>query len=132
MTLTFNQVLNAYNTLTELKNKNFKISYWISRNIKILNEPYTFALQERANIYEEFLDLDENGQYFEITDNNIHFNLKEKTVEYANKFQDRINELFSTDCEIEPYVIDVNVLMDADLESTAEQIMTIDFLFVDK
>ena len=129
MKITFNQVLNMYNTLTELKSKNFKISYWISRNIKILNEPYSFAIKERADIYEEYLELDENHRYFTIENDTIKFNLKEKSAEYAEKFQERINELFNTDCEIEPYLIDINVLMESDLEITTEQIMTIDCLF---
>ena len=131
MKITLGHIFEIYLTLNELsiKSKNFKINYWITRNIKILSDSYSFFINNRQQIYDDYLEKDENDNYFSINNGNTIFHLKESTKESAEKFSNTINELINTDCEIEPYLINISDLMNSDLEITAEQIMAIDCLF---
>ena len=133
MTLTLGQISNMFLVLNNLSNKtkSFKINYWITRNIKILKDSYIFYINNRQEIYETYLNKNEtNEEYYSINEQgNIIFNLKNNDVNFANEFSEQMNELIETDCEIDLYLIDVEVLMNSDLEITTDQIMTIDCLF---
>ena len=133
MKLTLGQISNIFIVLNDLSNKtkSFKINYWITRNIKILKDSYIFYINNRQEIYETYLNKNEtNEEYYSIDEQgNIIFNLKSDDRDFINEFSDQMNELIETDCEIEPYLINVEVLMNSDLEITSEQIMTIDCLF---
>lgn len=133
MKLTLGQISNIFIVLNDLSNKtkSFKINYWITRNIKILKESYIFYIDNRQEIYETYLNKNETNEEYYSLDNqgNIVFNLKNNDVNFVKEFSDQMNELIETDCEIEPYLINVEVLMNSDLEITSEQIITIDCLF---
>lgn len=133
MKLTLGQISNIFIVLNDLSNKtkSFKINYWITRNIKILKDSYIFYINNRQEIYETYLNKNEtNEEYYSIDEQGtIIFNLKSDDRDFVNEFSEQMNELIETDCEIEPYLINVEVLMNSDLEITSEQIMIIDYLF---
>lgn len=132
MKLTIRDIANMVKILSQVDTSSFKINYWASRNLRTLNDSYSFMLNERNKIYKKFLDPDESGNVLHIDeDNQIVFHLKEKTDEYAQEFENTMNELFNLDCEIEPYLIDINILMESDIHLSPEQISAIEYLLAE-
>lgn len=129
MKFTFNEVFNIYDTLLNIKSNKFQINYWISRNLKVFRDTYTFIINERNRIYNDFLYFDDNGQYFDIIDKNIYKpHYKDEKPEYIKAFADKMEDLFGTECELEPYLIHPSVLMESDLSISLDQLMAIDKL----
>ncbi|MCI8454149.1 MAG: hypothetical protein HFE84_05995 [Lachnospiraceae bacterium] len=129
MKFTLNEVFHVYSALRQIKSSAFKVNYWISRNLKIFEDSYSFIFAEREKLYQEYLFPDESGNYFEILENgDVKFHLKESTDAYAKRFSDKMEELFHTDCELEPYRIDAAALFDSDLSVSLDQTIQIERL----
>ena len=73
---------------------------------------YNFFIDEREKIYNKYLYLDSKDQFFNITNNEIDWNLKDKNQK--TEFESKLNELFTMEFEIEPFLIDLNILMNSD------------------
>lgn len=132
MKFSFNEVFNIYNVITSVKSNTFKANYWLSRNIKVFQDTFFFILKSRDNVYKEFLEKDEDGEYFKaLDDGNYDPRYKERTPENISAFKSKLEELFNTECELEPYLISSSALMESDLEISLEQVMIIDKLLKD-
>ena len=113
-----------------IKSNSFKVNYWISRNLKLFKDTYIFILNERNKIYSEFLVADNKGLYFDMVGEDIYKpHYKDENPEYIKKFADKMEDLFGTDCQFDPYLIHPSVLMELDLSISLDQLMTIDKLF---
>lgn len=136
MNITLSKLVDSITVLDKIKNQNtnFKISYWIMRNMKILSSSFDFFISSREEIYERYCNkvkTKENpqGSYFIINqDGSIKFNLKEDVN--IEQFNNDMKELLEMECDnIEPYLLsidDINSMSNIKLEGN--DIFTIDYL----
>lgn len=136
MNISLNKLVDSITVLDKIKNQNpnFKISYWIMRNMKILSSSFDFFISSREEIYEKYCNkiiTKENpqGLYFTINqDGSIKFNLKEDVN--IEQFNNDMKELLEMECDnIEPYLLsidDINSMSNIKLEGN--DIFTIDYL----
>ena len=123
MKTTIKNIANMIEVLSSISTNNFKINYWIYRNTENLKSSYNFLVENRSIIYEEYLIPDEEGNIITIEESgNYKFNLKETTPEFAKEFGNKMNELFSLECEVDIYSIDVNTLIKENISLTPAQI----------
>lgn len=123
MKIVIKNIANMIEVLSSIPTNNFKINYWIYRNTENLKSSYNFLVENRSIIYEEYLIPDENGKIITIDESgNYKFNLKETTPEFAKEFENKMNELFSLECEVETYSIDVDTLIKENISLTPTQI----------
>lgn len=123
--LTLNKISNIVEILSSIIIDNFKINYWISRNMSNLEQSHEFMIEERNKIYERYLNRDDQGNYITVNSNNLQFNLKETTKEFIKEFENKMNELFNLECEVDVYLIDVETLMEKNISLTPAQISCI-------
>ncbi len=112
MKLILNEIISVFDIFLNIKVDSFKINYWIFRNKNNLLPIYNFFIDEREKIYNKYLYLDSKDQFFNITNNEIDWNLKDKNQKA--EFESKLNELFTMEFEIEPFLIDLNILMNSD------------------
>lgn len=112
MKLILNEIISVFDIFLNIKVDSFKINYWIFRNKNNLLPIYNFFIDEREKIYNKYLYLDSKDQFFNITNNEIDWNLKDKNQK--TEFESKLNELFTMEFEIEPFLIDLNILMNSD------------------
>ena len=110
--LILNEIISVFDIFLNIKVDSFKINYWIFRNKNNLLPIYNFFIDEREKIYNKYLYLDSKDQFFNITNNEIDWNLKDKNQKA--EFESKLNELFTMEFEIEPFLIDLNILMNSD------------------
>lgn len=121
--LTLNQISKVVEILSSITVDNFKINYWISRNLSNLEESHNFMIRERNKIYNDYLTKDEEGNYITVDEQgNLCFHLKEKTEKFVREFNNKINELFNLECEVDTYLIDVETLIEKNISLTPTQI----------
>lgn len=137
MTITLAKLASSVVVLEKIKNQNpdFKVHYWIMRNIKILTDSYNFFIKNREDIYskycEKIISKDyPNGTYYTIIkDGPIKFNLK-KGIDIQN-FDKDVNELMTMECDdIEPYILSINTIMNNmdNIRIDGDDILAIDYL----
>ena len=112
MKLILNEIISVFDIFLNIKVDSFKINYWIFRNKNNLLPIHNFFIDEREKIYNKYLYLDSKDQFFNITNNEIDWNLKDKNQKA--EFESKLNELFTMEFEIEPFLIDLNILMNSD------------------
>ena len=123
--LTLNKISNIVEILSSIIIDNFKVNYWISRNMSNLEQSHEFMIEERNKIYERYLNRDDKGNYIIVNNNNLQFNLKETTKEFIKEFENKMNELFNLECEVDVYLIDVETVMEKNISLTPAQISCI-------
>lgn len=112
----------------------FKINYWIMRNIKLFSDSYNFFIVSREAIYEKYCDkvvteCHPNGSYFTILKNGaVKFNIKENADLKA--FDNEMNHLMNMECEdIQPYLINIDIINSIEnLKLSVDEIFDIDYL----
>lgn len=123
MKTTIKNIANMIEILSSISIDNFKINYWIYRNTENFKSSYEFLVENRNTIYKEYLIPDEEGNIITIDKSgNYKFNLKETTPEFAKEFENKMNELFSLECEVDTYIIDIDTLIKENISLTPAQI----------
>ena len=124
MKLTLQHITTIIEVLSSITVDNFKINYWVSRNMRYLNDSYEFMVTQRNSIYKEFLVPDENGSIISIDKEtgNYKFNLKETNEEFIKQFENKMNELFNLECDVDVYSIDVDTLIKENISLNPAQI----------
>ena len=126
MKLTLKQITTIIDVLSSISVDNFKINYWISRNTRYLNDSYEFMVTQRDLIYKEYLHPDENGKVVSINESGYYkFNLKENNDEFTKQFENKMNELFNLECDVDVYTIDVETLIKENISLNPTQISCI-------
>lgn len=123
-------VLNKIN----IQNPDFKVSYWIMRNIKILSESYNFFINSREEVYSKYCDKiisDQypDGSYFNNNSEGfITFNLKENVD--VKDFNKEMHELLSMECDdIQPYILSMDSINNmSNVHIDKDDIFAIDYL----
>lgn len=133
MKLTLKQISAIIEILSSIHVDNFKINYWIYRNTENLKSSYDFMMQNRNNIYSKYLEPDENGDIITIDEKtgNYKFNLKESSEESIKEFENKMNELFNLECDVDIYTINVDVLFEENIPLTPYQISKISCLLAE-
>lgn len=137
MKVTLGKIADTISILDKIKQQttNFKIGYWVMRNIKILSDSFNFFIDSREKLYEKYCnkvqtEQNPNGTYFEIDNNgNVRFNIK-KDVN-INDFNKEMMELINMECEdINPYLLDIETIENntSDIKISTDKIFTIDYL----
>lgn len=131
MKQTLVQISNMIEVLSSIQTENFKINYWISRNVRNLEDSYTFMCEQRNKIYQEFLKQDENGNFVTPIENGGYkFNIKNES---QNKnFAEKMNELFNLECDVDVYLMNVETLMEQNISLSPYQITCIQSLLLEK
>lgn len=106
----------------------FKVSYWCSKNIKNLQDDVDFYIKERNILFDRYLEKDEKGDIIFHFDNDG--TTKGKIIEgYIEEFSNKLEELNSMPIEFEPYLIDLECLIEQkELKISARELSYIDFL----
>lgn len=139
MKIELGKIANSIGVLDKINSQNpdFKVSYWIMRNIKILTESYNFFINSREEIYSKYCnkiknDHYPNGTYFKLSpEGNVIFNLKEDVdVENFNK---EMQELMSMECDdIQPYILSLDSINNmSNIHIDKDDIFTIDYLLAE-
>lgn len=136
MKITLGKLVSSISILNDIKQQScdFKISYWIMRNLKLLSDSYNFFIQSREKIYAKYCDkaiTDDfpDGAYFTILENgDVKFNIKENADVKA--FDREMNELMNMECEdIKPYLINIDIINSIEnLKLSVDEIFDIDYL----
>ena len=137
MKVTLGKIADTISILDKIKQQttNFKIGYWVMRNMKILSDSFNFFIENREKIYEKYCEKikteqDPKGTYFEIDiDGNVKFNIKKDTD--VKEFNNEMMELINMECtDIEPYLLDVETIENntSDIKIRTDEIFTIDYL----
>lgn len=137
MKLMLGQVVNAIPILQQIRDKqpNFKIDYWIMRNMKALADANNFFMTKREDLYEKYCSKIKSescprGSYWTILENGetvFHYKDENKSVEFLQK----LDELINMPCEdITPYKLSIDVINNAgDFHlDNRQDIYLIDFL----
>lgn len=136
MNISLSKLVDSITVLNKIKsqNPNFKVSYWIMRNIKILSSSFDFFISSREEIYNKYCYKEKSkeypqGSYFSVNqDGSIKFNLKQDAD--IDQFNNDMKELLEMECDnIEPYLLsieDINNMSNIQLEGN--DIFTIDYL----
>lgn len=133
MKQTLVQISNMLEVLSSIQTENFKINYWISRNMRNLEDSYTFMCEQRNKIYQEYLMQDENGNYATPIENGSYkFNMKDESQESNKQFAKKMNELFNLECDVDVYLVDVDTLMEQNISLSPYQITCIQSLLIEK
>lgn len=139
MKIELGKIANSIGVLDKINSQNpdFKVSYWIMRNIKILTESYNFFINSREEIYSKYCnkiknDQYPNGTYFKLSpEGNVIFNLKEDVdVENFNK---EMQELMSMECDdIQPYILSLDSINNmSNIHIDKNDIFNIDYLLAE-
>lgn len=127
MNLTLSKVYNSYIILQRISGDRLpvKISYAISKNMNLLKDDAVFYEEERVKLSEEYVQRDKNNNPIP-SDNGNGYKIMEGKNEEFNK---KLTELSNTEVEIDPFKINLNVLLDSDI--TIEPIIfeVLDFIF---
>lgn len=125
MKLTYKQIINAVNPLSELSNKemDYGLALKISRNMKELEKHYMDYQEELQTLQEEYLDRDENGNLIPLNEENTMFKIKDGLTEELNLKIQTLN-----DFEVEATVYMLHEEDFKDLKITPSLLMGIDFL----
>lgn len=136
MKITLGKLAGSISVLQSIKEQatDFKVSYWIMRNLKILSDSFNFFIATREEIYSKycnktFSDEYPQGTYFTVlNDGNVKFNLKENID--ITSFDKEMNELMNMPCDdIEPYLLDLETINSiTNVKITTDDICTIDYL----
>lgn len=117
-------IYSALDKLSKLESKYpFRLTYWITKNIHALSPTIEAFQKERDLIYKDCTAPDENGSIVkQIDENTYEFNVRpEKREEWVQRF----NELDSFDVEFDPYLLDLDALMESNPDFEIEpQLMT--------
>ena len=72
MTLTYNQIITTYNSLSELSEEpmNYSSALRISRNLSELEKHVMDYENERRKLLDKYLEVDEEGMYIPVLDEN--------------------------------------------------------------
>ena len=127
MKTTMKEAVNIYSALDKLSKLEskypFRLTYWVTKNIHTLSPTIEAFQKERDSIYKDCTTPDENGSIVrQIDENTYEFNVRpEKREEWVQRF----NELDSFDVEFDPYLLDLDALMESNPDFEIEpQIMT--------
>jgi hypothetical protein len=104
-------VFNIYNILTEMGEKiaPLKVSYWISKNILLLKNDYSTYLKKRNEIWSQLLYENEDGTIVTKDETgNYRYNC---TDDNKDEFISRMNELNDFEVEIEPFLLNIDELV---------------------
>lgn len=125
MKLTYKQIINAVNPLSELSNKemDYGLALKISRNMKELEKHYMDYQEELQTLQEEYLDRDEDGNLIPLNEENTMFKIKDGLTEELNLKIQTLN-----DFEVEATVYMLYEEDFKDLKITPSLLMGIDFL----
>ena len=125
MKLTYKQIINAVNPLSELSNKemDYGLALKISRNMKELEKHYIDYQEELQTLQEEYLDRDEYGNFIPLNEENTMFKIKDGLTEELNLKIQTLN-----DFEVEAIVYMLHEEDFKDLKITPSLLMGIDFL----
>lgn len=125
-------IINDYTLLSELASKKLplKMSWWVSQNIKRISQHYNFFTTERNKLYLEFCEVDENDSFTKEVAGQILFNVKNGCQEL---FMTKMNELMNFEVEIEPYLLDMEQIINTypDLQIDSKYFVQLDFLFME-
>lgn len=123
MKLTIKQISAIMEILSLITVDNFKINYWISRNMRYFEDSHNFMIDQRNKIYQDYLNPDEKGNVVNVDENgNYCFNLKETNDKFIKQFENKMNELFNLECKVDIYTIDVETLIKENISLTPTQI----------
>lgn len=119
------EAINMYSTLDKLSKTTcpFRVTYWVTKNIHALSPTFEAFSKERDLIYADCLYKDKDGYIAHKNENGDYvFNVKEdKKEEWIKRF----DELDKFDVEFEPYLLDIDKLMESDPDFKIEpQLMT--------
>ena len=129
MKLTYKQIINAVNPLSELSNKemDYGLALKISRNMKELEKHYMDYQEELQTLQEEYLDRDEDGNLIPLNEENTMFKIKDGLTEELNLKIQTLNNF-----EVEATVYMLHEEDFKDLKITPSLLMGIDFLIEDE
>lgn len=110
MIIKISELINSYNLLSELDSKRLpiQVAWWVSKNIKLISYHYGFFISERNKLYTKYCEPDENNSYTKEIAGQILFNIKDG---FQEVFINKMNELMNFEVELEPYLLDVDEVM---------------------
>lgn len=136
MNITLGKVVESVSVLEKIKNQNpdnFKVKYWIVRNLKILADSYNFFVQSREEIYSKYCHKKQSktypqGSYFDISaEGTVLFHLKSNID--VSTFNCEMNELYNLPCDdIQPYVLNIETFDNLHINIEVDDISAIDYL----
>ena len=119
MDITLGQIAISYMAVTNYLNKEnlpVKVNYWIFKNMKWLEDNYTFFCKEQNKIYKDCLFADDNGMYIKIDNDGtlILDSVGEPLWNYRDNMEEefirRKDELSETSVEVDPYLLDLELV----------------------
>ncbi len=127
MKLTLSKIYDSYITLQHMSENKLpvKISYAIYKNINIMKNEVTFLENERLKLGEEYVERDNENNPIPLDNSNSSYKIIEgKEKEYNEKYQ----LLWNTEVEIEPYKINLDLLLNSDIRIEPAIFEGLDFI----
>ena len=121
MTLNFTELSALNDTMTELQDNKlpFKLSLILAKNTSALAKEIEFYIEQERKFAQEFLALDENGQF--IQEREGVFRIKEGLEEECRKAREDLNAFT---CEVELRKLPMSAL--ENLEFTPKQLTALE------
>lgn len=121
MTLNFTELSALNDTMTELQDNKlpFKLSLILAKNTSALAKEIEFYIEQERKFAQEFLALDENGQF--IQEREGVFRIKEGMEEECRKAREDLNAFT---CEVELRKLPMSAL--ENLEFTPKQLTALE------
>ncbi len=121
MTLNFTELSALNDTMTELQDSKlpFKLSLILAKNTSALAKEIEFYIEQERKFAQEFLALDENGQF--IQEREGVFRIKEGMEEECRKAREDLNAFT---CEVELRKLPMSAL--ENLEFTPKQLAALE------
>lgn len=121
MTLNFTELSALNDTMTELQDSKlpFKLSLILAKNTSALAKEIEFYIEQERKFAQEFLALDENGQF--IQEREGVFRIKEGLEEECRKAREDLNAFT---CEVELRKLPMSAL--ENLEFTPKQLAALE------
>lgn len=139
MNITLGELAESVIVLEQIKNQStdFKVSYWIMRNMKILSESFNFFIASREQIYSKYCNKVVSGQYPDgsyftiLKDGTIKFHLKNDVD--VSHFDKEMYELMNLPCnDMHPYLLSPDAIDKiADIKLNTDNMFIIDYLLAE-
>ena len=109
MKIALGKIYSSISMLSKIKEMKLgiKVDYWCVKNIRMLSDDYRFFLEKRDEVYAKYCNKGEDGLFFKLEGDQITFNIKDESE--VENFDKELNELMTNECEIEPYVMSMEI-----------------------